>query len=122
MWEIQIFLLGVTVGWAIKTLLEAMKMQRIYRRVMRDISNMEVAERILDRVFKQCYIEKDGNSYYLYNDDNSSFMCQGSSYEDLAKCLYTQHEIQIALVRKENEQHCWFDHDNIKPVEVKNGN
>ena len=119
MWEIQLILLGMVLGWITRIIVEAIRMNRLLNRVMADIENIEIAERILDRVFKQCYIEQEGNTFYLYDNETSAFLCQGGSFEDLASCLHKQHAIQVALVRGlDKKDHWWFDHGNVKPAKV----
>jgi hypothetical protein len=119
MWEIQLLIIGAILGWIIRSIVEAVKMQRMLTRVMRDIQTIELTERILDRVFKQCYVEQEGNTFYLYDNETSAFLCQGNSFEDLATCLHKQHNIQVALVQGlDKKNHLWFDHGNVKPVKV----
>ena len=118
MYELSILIVGLFFGWVTRAFIEALKMQRIYKRVMRDIQSMEMQENFLDRVFKTCYVEKDGETYFLYDLDSSKFLCQGKDYEQLATCLYNEHDIQIALVRKTEKDHLWFDHGTIKTVKV----
>lgn len=118
MWEV--ILIGILLGWILHSIAEAIRMRLLFKRVMRDIQNIELAERIMDRVFKQCYVEKNGEMFYLYDDVTTAFLCQGNSHEDLAQRLHEQHDIQVALVRDlDKKNHLWFDHGKIKSVKVE---
>jgi hypothetical protein len=118
MYEVSILIIGLFFGWIIRVFTEALKMQRLYNRIMRDIQAIEFQENFLNRVFKTCYIEKNSETYFLYDSESSKFLCQGKDYEQLAKCLYTEHDIQIAVVRETEKDHLWFDHGTIKNAKV----
>lgn len=118
MYELGILLIGLFFGWTAKALMEALRMQRMYERVMHYTEMMDLEESLLDKIFKTCYVEQEGESYYLYDSNSSKFLCQGKDYDQLAKCLYNEHDIQVALVKKSEKEHLWFDHGTIKNVKV----
>lgn len=52
-------------------------------------------------------VEKHGNLLYLFDMKSNNFMCQGSSFDELAHKLREYHKIVFAVV-KHNDQHVWF--------------
>lgn len=56
--------------------------------------------------------EKHGDMLYLFEKKTDSFMCQGTSLEDLAKKLAEYKDIHIALV-DHNSKPIWFVNGEI---------
>lgn len=52
-------------------------------------------------------IEKHGNTLYLFEHKSNTFMCQGSSIDELAQKLVTYQNIDVAFVQHDNKNF-WF--------------
>jgi len=110
---------GIFVGWSLNSMYRQYKDDQLIRAVMKKIEDEEhrIDVRISDEVKARlpiCYIEKHGTKdYLLYNTDTEEFICQGSSYEELAERC--KDKFDTVLV-KANDKSMWFVDGKVKEL------
>ena len=110
---------GIFVGWSLNSIYRQYKDDQLIRAVMTKIEAEEhrIDERIVDEVKARlpiCYIEKHGTKdYLLYNTDTEEFICQGSSYEELAERC--KDKFDTVLV-KAKDKSMWFVDGKVKEL------
>ena len=58
-------------------------------------------------------LETHNDVLYLFNTDTNSFVCQGSTLEEIAKTLSEVKKIKIAMVNH-NDKNIWFVDGEVK--------
>ena len=110
---------GIFIGWSLSNMYRQYKDDQLIRAVMTKIEAEEhrIDERIVDEVKARlpiCYIEKHGSKdYLLYNRDTEEFICQGSSYEELAERC--KDKFDTVLV-KAKDKSMWFVDGEVKEL------
>ena len=110
---------GIFVGWSLNSMYRQYKDDQLIRAVMKKIEDEEhrIDVRISDEVKARlpiCYIEKHGTKdYLLYNTDTEEFICQGSSYEELAERC--KDKFDTVLV-KAKDKSMWFVDGEVKEL------
>jgi hypothetical protein len=110
---------GIFIGWSLSNMYRQYKDDQLIRAVMTKIEAEEhrIDERIVDEVKARlpiCYIEKHGTKdYLLYNTDTEEFICQGSSYEELAERC--KDKFDTVLV-KAKDKSMWFVDGKVKEL------
>jgi hypothetical protein len=110
---------GIFVGCSLNSMYRQYKYDQLIRAVMKKIEDEEhrIDVRISDEVKARlpiCYIEKHGTKdYLLYNTDTEEFICQGSSYEELAERC--KDKFDTVLV-KAKDKSMWFVDGKVKEL------
>ena len=110
---------GMFIGWSLSNMYRQYKDDQLIRAVMKKIEDEEhrIDVRISDEVKARlpiCYIEKHGTKdYLLYNTDTEEFICQGSSYEELAERC--KDKFDTVLV-KAKDKSMWFVDGEVKEL------
>ena len=110
---------GMFIGWSLSNMYRQYKDDQLIRAVMKKIEDEEhrIDVRISDEVKARlpiCYIEKHGTKdYLLYNTDTEEFICQGSSYEELAERC--KDKFDTVLV-KAKDKSMWFVDGKVKEL------
>jgi hypothetical protein len=110
---------GIFVGWSLSNMYRQYKDDQLIKAVMKKIEAEEhrIDARISDEVKARlpiCYIEKHGTKdYLLYNTDTEEFICQGSSYEELAERC--KDKFDTVLV-KAKDKSMWFVDGKVKEL------
>ena len=110
---------GIFVGWSLSNMYRQYKDDQLIKAVMKKIEAEEhrIDVRISDEVKARlpiCYIEKHGTKdYLLYNTDTEEFICQGSSYEELAERC--KDKFDTVLV-KAKDKSMWFVDGKVKEL------
>jgi len=110
---------GIFIGWSLSNMYRQYKDDQLIRAVMKKIEDEEhrIDVRISDEVKARlpiCYIEKHGTKdYLLYNTDTEEFICQGSSYEELAERC--KDKFDTVLV-KAKDKSMWFVDGKVKEL------
>jgi hypothetical protein len=113
---------GIFVGWSLNSMYRQYKDDQLIRAVMKKIEDEEhrIDVRISDEVKARlpiCYIEKHGTKdYLLYNTDTEEFICQGSSYEELAERC--KDKFDTVLV-KAKDKSMWFVDGKVKELDLR---
>ena len=97
---------GAIIGWSLNSMYRQYKDDIMFKQIMVKIDEEE-AEQKVKALFPMCYIEKDNDTYILYNKDSHAYMCQGDSYDELAQKVYTELKIDVALAKHMNKS-MWF--------------
>lgn len=53
-------------------------------------------------------LEKHGNTYYLFDQQTDTFLCQSNDLNDLGNKLVAYKNIKLAFVQSDKEQSFWF--------------
>ena len=110
---------GIFVGSSLSNMYRQYKDDQLIKAVMKKIEAEEhrIDVRISDEVKARlpiCYIEKHGTKdYILYNTDTEEFICQGSSYEELAERC--KDKFDTVLV-KAKDKSMWFVDGKVKEL------
>ena len=110
---------GIFVGWSLSNMYRQYRDDQLIKAVMKKIEAEEhrIDVRISDEVKARlpiCYIEKHGTKdYLLYNTDTEEFICQGSSYEELAERC--KDKFDTVLV-KAKDKSMWFVDGKVKEL------
>ena len=110
---------GIFVGWSLNSMYRQYKDDQLIRAVMKKIEDEEhrIDVRISDEVKARlpiCYIEKHGTKdYLLYNTETEEFICQGSSYEEIAERC--KDKFDTVLV-KAKDKSMWFVDGKVKEL------
>ena len=110
---------GISVGWSLSNMYRQYKDDQLIRAVMKKIEDEEhrIDVRISDEVKARlpiCYIEKHGTKdYLLYNTDTEEFICQGSSYEELAERCKDRFDTVLV---KASDKSMWFVDGKVKEL------
>ena len=110
---------GIFIGWALNSMYRQYKDDQLINIVLQKIE--DEGERIDDRIIDEvntrlpiCYIEKHANSdYCLYNKDTEEFVCQGSSYEELAELCKDRFD---SVLVKAKDKSMWFTDGKVKEL------
>ena len=110
---------GMFIGWSLSNMYRQYKDDQLIRAVMKKIEDEEhrIDVRISDEVKARlpiCYIEKHGTKdYILYNTDTEEFICQGSSYEELAERCKDRFDTVLV---KASDKSMWFVDGKVKEL------
>jgi hypothetical protein len=110
---------GMFIGWSLSNMYRQYKDDQLIRAVMKKIEDEEhrIDVRISDEVKARlpiCYIEKHGTKdYLLYNTDTEEFICQGSSYEELAERCKDRFDTVLV---KASDKSMWFVDGKVKEL------
>lgn len=116
--ELEILML-LFIGWQASNLYRHWKDDQTIKLFIKTIELEEdrINEKIIDEVNLRlpiCYIEKiESKDYLLYNRDTEEFVCQGSSYEDLAQ--QCKDRFDTVLV-KAGEKSMWFADGKVEEI------
>ena len=112
-------LMLIWIGW------EAQRRYRNYRdqqTINKIIEKVELEEerinqKIIDEVHLRlpiCYVEKhEDTDYLLYKRDTEEFVCQGSSYEELAQACKDRFDTVLV---KSDDKSMWFTNGKVKEI------
>ena len=110
---------GVFIGWALNSMYRQYKDDQFINIVLQKIEDegVRIDDRIIDEVNTRlpiCYIEKHGTKdYLLYNRDTEEFVCQGSSYEELAELCKDRFDTVLV---KDKDKSMWFSDGKVKEL------
>jgi|TARA_R110000851_G_scaffold180663_2_gene328325 hypothetical protein len=105
---IIVCMFGFIVGWSLNTMYRQYKDEVMFKQIMTKIGDEEeVRENKIRSIFPMCYIEREDGMFLMYNKDTDEYMCQGDSYEELAKKVYTDLKIDVCLA-KSDDKAMWF--------------
>lgn len=116
--ELEILML-LFIGWQASNLYRHWKDDQTIKLFIKTIELEEerINERIVDEVKARlpiCYVEKhDETDYLLYNRDTEEFVCQGTSYEELAELC--KDRFDTVLVKADNKS-MWFSDGKVKEI------
>ena len=102
---------GFFVGWSLNTMYRQYKDDQLVKRIMVEIDKEEEKEDV-ERLMPLCYIEQEGDEYFLYNKKTAQFYGQATTYEELAKRML-ELGIKIACVKTEGKS-MWFVNGHIE--------
>ena len=102
---------GFFVGWSLNTMYRQYKDDQLAKRLMVEIDKEEEKEDV-ERLMPLCYIEQEGDEYFLYNKKTAQFYGQATTYEELAKRML-ELGIKIACVKTEGKS-MWFVNGHIE--------
>lgn len=112
-------LMLIWIGWEAQRLYRNYRDQQSLKVIVEKIELEEerINERIVDEVKARlpiCYVEKhDETDYLLYNRDTEEFVCQGTSYEELAELC--KDRFDTVLVKADNKS-MWFSDGKVKEI------
>ena len=112
-------LMLIWIGWEAQRLYRNYRDQQSLKVIVEKIELEEerINERIVDEVKARlpiCYVEKhDETDYLLYNRDTEEFVCQGTSYEELAQAC--KDRFDTVLVKADNTS-MWFSDGKVKEI------
>ena len=102
---------GFFVGWSLNTMYRQYKDEQIFNKIMIKIDEEEEKEDV-ERLMPLCYIEQEGDEYFLYNKKTAQFYGQATTYEELAKRML-ELGIKIACVKTKGKS-MWFVNGHIE--------
>ena len=102
---------GFFVGWALNGIYRQYKDDQMFNKIMIKIDEEEEKEDI-EKSMPLCYVEKEGDEYFLYNKKTAQFYGQATTYEELAKRML-ELGIKIACVKTEGKS-MWFVNGHIE--------
>jgi N-acetylneuraminic acid mutarotase len=102
---------GFFLGWSLNTMYRQYKDDQIFNKIMIKIDEEEEKEDV-ERLMPLCYIEQEGDEYFLYNKKTAQFYGQATTYEELAKRML-ELGIKIACVKTEGKS-MWFVNGHIE--------
>lgn len=59
-------------------------------------------------------LEKHGSTYYLFDKESDTFLCQSNDLADLGTKLVAYKNITVAVVQGEKEQSFWFINGKVE--------
>ena len=116
--ELEILML-LFIGWQASTLYRHWKDDQTIKLFINkvELEDDRIDEKIIEEVKARlpiCYVEKHGTKdYLLYNRDTEEFICQGSSYEELAE--HCKDRFDTVLV-KAKDKSMWFTEGKVKEL------
>jgi len=115
--SLEVLILGMWIGWQLTNLWRAYNDEKLYRIIIEKIDEEDELQQFkqdLKESLPVCYIEKAGKKdYLLYNKDTDEFICQGTSYEELAKLCKDRYD--TVLVRSDDKS-MWFMDGEVKEL------
>ncbi len=112
-------LMLIWIGWEAQRLYRNYRDQQSLKVIVKKIELEEdrINERIVDEVKARlpiCYVEKHEDSdYLLYNRDTEEFVCQGTSYEELAQACKDRFDTVLV---KADDKSMWFCDGEVKEI------
>mgnify|MGYP003654251602 FL=1 len=102
---------GIFLGWSLNSMYRQFKDDQMFKRIMVEIDKEEknqIAEerQAIEKAMPLCYIEEEGDEYFLYNKHTAQFYGQATTHEGLAKRML-ELGIKIACVKTEGKS-IWF--------------
>ena len=112
-------LMLVLIGWQASTMYRHWKDDQTIKLIIKQVDAEEerIDEKIIEEVKARlpiCYVEKHGTKdYLLYNRDTEEFVCQGSSYEELAELCKDRFDTVLV---KAKDKSMWFTDGKVKEL------
>ena len=116
--ELEMLML-VLIGWQASTMYRHWKDDQTIKLIIKQVDAEEerIDEKIIEEVKARlpiCYVEKHGTKdYLLYNRDTEEFVCQGSSYEELAELCKDRFDTVLV---KAKDKSMWFTDGKVKEL------
>jgi len=116
--ELEMLML-VFIGWQASTMYRHWKDDQTIKLIIKQVEVEEerIDEKIIEEVKARlpiCYVEKHGTKdYLLYNRDTEEFVCQGSSYEELAELCKDRFDTVLV---KDKDKSMWFSDGKVKEL------
>ena len=116
--ELEMLML-VLIGWQASTMYRHWKDDQTIKLIIKQVDAEEerIDEKIIEEVKARlpiCYVEKHGTKdYLLYNRDTEEFVCQGSSYEELAELCKDRFDTVLV---KAKDKSMWFTEGKVKEL------
>ena len=114
---IVVCMFGFIIGWSLNGMYRQYKDDQMFNKIMIEIDKEEKYQMIeerhaIEKAMPLCYIEKEGDEYFLYNKHTAQFYGQSTTYEGLAKRML-ELGITIACV-KTDKKAIWFVNGQIE--------
>jgi len=112
-------LMLIWVGWEAQRLYRNYRDQQTVKMIIEKVESEEerINQKIIDEVHLRlpiCYVEKhEDTDYLLYNRDTEEFVCQGSSYEELAELCKDRFDTVLV---KAKDKAMWFADGKVKEI------
>lgn len=112
-------LMLIWIGWEAQRLYRNYRDQQTVKMIIEKVELEEerINQKIVDEVHLRlpiCYVEKhDETDYLLYNRDTEEFVCQGSSYEELAELCKDRFDTVLV---KAKDKAMWFSGGKVKEI------
>ena len=116
--SLEILVLGIWVGWQFSNMYRSYNDKQLFKIVIKKINEEEEEVQQFKQDLKKslpvCYVEKAGKKdYLLYNKETDEFICQGTSYEELAELCKDRYD--TVLVRSDDKS-MWFMDGEVKEL------
>jgi hypothetical protein len=116
--SLEILVLGIWVGWQFSNMYRSYNDKQLFKIVIKKINEEEEElqqfKQDLKKSLPVCYVEKaDKKDYLLYNKETDEFICQGTSYEELAELCKDRYD--TVLVRSDDKS-MWFMDGEVKEL------
>ena len=115
--SLEILVLGIWVGWQFSNMYHSYNDKQLFKIVIKKINEEEELQQFkqdLKKSLPVCYVEKAGKKdYLLYNKETDEFICQGTSYEELAELCKDRYD--TVLVRSDDKS-MWFMDGEVKEL------
>ena len=103
---------GMFVGCTLHSMYRQFKDDQMFKRIMVEIDKEE--EHDIEHIIPLCYVEQDGDNYFLYNKKTMQFYVQATSYEGLAERM-AELGISVACV-KDQDKSMWFVNGRVEEL------
>ena len=86
----------------------------VIKKINEEEEELQQFKQDLKKSLPVCYVEKAGKKdYLLYNKETDEFICQGTSYEELAELCKDRYD--TVLVRSDDKS-MWFMDGEVKEL------
>ena len=103
--SLEILVLGIWVGWQFSNMYRSYNDKQLFKIVIKKINEEEEELQQFKQDLKK--------SYLLYNKETDEFICQGTSYEELAELCKDRYD--TVLVRSDDKS-MWFMDGEVKEL------
>lgn len=90
-------IIGFVIGWILSFVHFANKLNKVSVEDFKKFKSAGNKEE--EKQVPVLNIEKHGNMFYLFNHETNTFICQGSSIDELAEKAYKYQNIQVAIIQ-----------------------
>ena len=115
--SLEILVLGIWVGWQFSNMYRYNDKQLfkiVIKKINEEEEELQQFKQDLKKSLPVCYVEKAGKKdYLLYNKETDEFICQGTSYEELAELCKDRYD--TVLVRSDDKS-MWFMDGEVKEL------
>ena len=116
--SLEILVLGIWVGWQFSNMYRSYNDKQLFKidikKINEEEEELQQFKQDLKKSLPVCYVEKAGKKdYLLYNKETDEFICQGTSYEELAELCKDRYD--TVLVRSDDKS-MWFMDGEVKEL------